>query len=126
MTRYILIVPILGIMVLLLYYTSPRIQPVLPENMVQMDLKDIGVDPASGSPVLILVDREEGKVLPVFIGAAEASAISRGLNREELQRPMTHDLITGIIEATGLKLERIVIVDLKDDVFLCKSHPQRT
>lgn len=116
--RYVLIVPVLGLLVLFLSYASSGRRPKAPQSLIEIELKDIGVDPASRSPVLIITDREKGRVLPIFIGINEASAISRGLSGEETRRPLTHDLIVNMIEKLGADLTRVVIRDLKDNIFL--------
>jgi bifunctional DNase/RNase len=117
MMRYVLLVPVLGLLVLLLSYTGSGRRIQAPDNLVELELIDIGIDPDNRSPVLILTDREEGKVLPVFIGVNEASSISRALGDEEMRRPMTHDLIANMIEKMGTSLVRVVIKNLEDNIY---------
>jgi len=117
MIRYVLIIPLLGFLVLMLYFAGSEQQGIAPEDLVEMKLEDMGIDPASGLPILILSDKEKGKVLPVYIGLSEASSISRAMDEEELLRPMTHDLIVNILDEMGASLTRVVIKDLEDNVF---------
>jgi bifunctional DNase/RNase len=117
MIRYALIIPVLGFLILMLYYTGSERQGPALEDLVEVELEDMGIDPAGGLPVLILSDKEKGKVLPVYIGIHEAASISRALDKEELMRPMTHDLIVKMLEEMGASLTRVVIKDLEDNVF---------
>jgi len=117
MIRYVLIIPLMGLLILMLYYAGSERQEPAPEDLVEVRLEDMGIDPASGLPVLILSDIERGKILPVYIGVHEASSISMALDEEEPLRPMTHDLIVNILEEMGAHLTRVVIKDLKGNVF---------
>ena len=117
MMRYIFIVPFLGILVLFLSYAGSGRKAPTPGELVEVELMDVGVDPNSRSPVLILIDNEKGHVLPVFIGIHEASAITKGLSQDKSPRPLTHDLIVNMIDELGGSLSRVVIKDLKDNVF---------
>jgi hypothetical protein len=51
------------------------------------------------------------------IGFFEAAAIDRRLKGHSLPRPMTHDLLAGVIEAMGGRLARVIITDLKEHTF---------
>src|SRR5579885_2157120 len=60
---------------------------------------------------------EEEKVLPIWIGLCEARAIGLGLSGDVTPRPFTYDLVAAIIRTMKAKVERIIIVDLRDQVF---------
>lgn len=85
--------------------------------MLEMKVMGIAIDTASGSPIIVLNDKENRKALPIWIGSAEASAIIRKIENIKVLRPMTHDLITDIVEKTGYKVDRIEINDVEKDTY---------
>ncbi|MFN3384183.1 MAG: bifunctional nuclease family protein [Archaeoglobaceae archaeon] len=73
----------------------------------------------SASPVVVL-RAEDGRILPIFIGFAEAASIYSAMNRLIPPRPMTHDLLVDIISKLNAKVEKIVIDDLIDNTFYAR------
>jgi bifunctional DNase/RNase len=86
-------------------------------EQVQMDISGIGFDQMAQAPVVLLLDKQREKVLPIWIGLCEARAIEIGLSGEVTPRPFTYDLVAAIIRTMKAKIERVVIVDLRDQVF---------
>ncbi|WP_436796080.1 bifunctional nuclease family protein [Actinospongicola halichondriae] len=85
---------------------------------VEMELVGVRVDMPSNTPVLLLQEREgERRLLAIMIGGPEAQAIAFALDNVETRRPMTHDLITTLVDELGAHIERIVISALRDDIF---------
>ena len=85
--------------------------------MIEMKVMGIAIDTASGSPIIVLNDKDNRKALPIWIGSAEASAIIRKIENIKVLRPMTHDLIIDIIEKTGYKVDRVEINDVEKDTY---------
>ena len=85
--------------------------------MIEMKVMGIAIDTASGSPIIVLNDKENRKALPIWIGSAEASAIIRKIENIKVLRPMTHDLIIDLIEKTGYKVDRVEINDVEKDTY---------
>ncbi len=85
--------------------------------MIEMKVMGIAIDTASGSPIIVLNDKENRKALPIWIGSAEASAIIRKIENIKVLRPMTHDLIIDIIEKTGYTVDRVEINDVEQDTY---------
>lgn len=85
--------------------------------MRKVEVKALLMDYVQKTPVVLLQDPEDGKVLPVWIGHAEAQAIGYGLQEKEFPRPLTHDLLKNLISALGGELEKIVIDSLHDNVY---------
>ena len=71
------------------------------------------------SPVVVLRS-EDGRLLPIYIGLAEAMAINSALKNVVPPRPMTHDLLVDIIGKLNAKVERVVIDDLIDNTFYAR------
>jgi len=84
---------------------------------IEMEVKGVRIDPASQSPVVILVDKEEQKALPIWIGLLEANAINKEINQIPSSRPMTHDLLHSILAQTQVKVKEVKIVDLKEQTY---------
>ena len=88
--------------------------------MIEMKVMGIALDVRTNSPIVVLHDLDNRKALPIWIGSAEASAIIRCIEGLVVARPMTHDLITNIIEKTGYKLDKIEINDVEKHIMqLC-------
>ena len=83
--------------------------------MIEMRVMGIALDTRTGSPIVVLNDKDNRKALPIWIGSAEASAIIRKIENLSVARPMTHDLIIGIIKQTGYELEKVEIDDVEKD-----------
>jgi bifunctional DNase/RNase len=75
------------------------------------------VDVGSATPLLLLEELGGRRVLPIFIGAPEATAIAYALQHIETPRPMTHDLLFDVIGALGAELVAVEIVDLVENTF---------
>ena len=85
--------------------------------MIEMKVMGIALDVRTNSPIVVLHDLENRKALPIWIGSAEASAIIRCIEGLVVARPMTHDLITNIVEKTGYKIEKVEINDVEKDTY---------
>lgn len=82
-----------------------------------MRMRGLILDPNSGAPVVIL--REEGSAvyLPIWIGVFEANAIALAAEGIVAPRPLTHDLLRGVLDGLGASLLRIEIHSLIEGTF---------
>jgi hypothetical protein len=78
-----------------------------------MKVSALAVDPLTGIPMAILTDELSGTTVSVGIGLGEASAIAAELDDIDLERPMTHQLMSDLLRAAGA---RVVRVELRDVV----------
>ncbi len=85
---------------------------------VKMNIRALVMDPVSNMPVVILEQPEKNAFLPIWIGVCEANAIALVLEEVKTPRPMTHDLIRSLLDATGCSIDRVHIHTLADSVFL--------
>lgn len=83
----------------------------------EMEIKGIAFDQNVRTPVVLLTDKDQNSILPIWIGLCEARSIELGLSEMVAPRPLTYDLIAAIIRTMNAKVERIVIVDLRDEIF---------
>ena len=84
---------------------------------VRVQVARVGFDDDSGSNYVLLVDQQESRVLPIMIGESEATAILLALHGIKPERPLTHDLVGSIIGQTGNRVDRIVIADLRNEIY---------
>ncbi len=85
--------------------------------MVEVILRAVRVDVGSSTPLLLLEEVGGSRVLPIFVGAPEATAIAYALQNLATPRPMSHDLLGSVIEALGGRLFAVEISDLVDNTF---------
>src|SRR5437868_15357927 len=70
--------------------------------------------------VVMLKEKTSPRYLPIWIGHFEADAIAIPMRHVPVQRPLTHDLLKGVIEQPGGKLTQVVINALADETFFAK------
>lgn len=81
-----------------------------------MFIHKVGLD-AQGRALIFLTDEDNRRVLPIWIGPAEAQAIVSKMQDIKYPRPMTHDLLRSVIEETGHVVTRVRITRLEDTTF---------
>ena len=93
--------------------------------MTEVRVANLGLDRTNNSPVVILRETEGERVLPIWIGPAEASAIAMELAGVKSSRPLTHDLLKQVIVGLGAELRKIVITAVKDSTYYAELHLYR-
>jgi len=88
-----------------------------PPPFVEMEVKGVRIDAIGQSPVVVLVDKEGAKALPIWIGLLEANAIDKELKNITSTRPMTHDLLQSILTQAQVNVKEVKIVDLKNNTY---------
>jgi len=76
-----------------------------------------GQDPWQRTHIMILRERGGERRLPMWIGAAEATALALLLESVETPRPLTFRLAVGLVEAAGARIEEVRITRLLEGVF---------
>jgi uncharacterized protein len=89
--------------------------------VIEVRIASLAVDPRTNQPVLILRPLDDvpghGRVLPIWIGQPEATAILLAIEGVELPRPLTHDLLRDVIESLDAYIERIEITRVEEGTF---------
>jgi bifunctional DNase/RNase len=85
--------------------------------LLEMKVSGLTIDPITNTPIVILKDLQETKAVPIWIGLFEASAIATELEQVVFPRPMTHDLLNECIKAMDAQVNRIEIVDIRNNTF---------
>lgn len=74
----------------------------------------------SGAYALILGESDGKRRLPIIIGGFEAQAIAVELENMQPSRPLTHDLFKNFSDEYGIKIDEIIIYNLKEGIFYAK------
>ncbi len=88
--------------------------------MIEMAIDSIRVSLMNYQRVVILKEKTADRYLPIWIGPAEADAIAVKLQGVGVPRPLTHDLLSSVIDALGASVRSITVSDLKNDTFYAK------
>ncbi len=67
--------------------------------------------------VVLLKSEQDERTLPIFIGGGEAQAIAIHLDKVEIPRPLTHDLLKNVIDCLECRLKRVVVNDIVESTF---------
>ncbi|GAA1729793.1 bifunctional nuclease family protein [Aeromicrobium alkaliterrae] len=90
--------------------------------MREVEIVGVRVDMPANQPLVLLREVGGSRVVPIWIGAVEASAIAFALQGTPTARPLTHELMASMVEAMGDDLERVEIVDVRDGIFFAELH----
>ncbi len=88
--------------------------------MIEMSIEGIRVSLMNYQRVVILKEKEADRYLPIWIGPAEAEAITVRLQDVAVSRPLTHDLLRDVMEKLGAEVVCVVVNDLADDTFFAR------
>ena len=99
------------------------------EPMVEVTVDDVVVRVLKDAPegetrlanervrVVVLKEKEGDRVLPIWVGPPEGDALALQLGGESMPRPMTADLMARLVEATGGRIDRVVVSSLREQTF---------
>jgi bifunctional DNase/RNase len=90
--------------------------------VIEVIVSRLGLDSGSNSFVVILQEKDGDRILPIWIGRAEAESIAAHLDGVQRERPMTHDLVRSLILALGGELERVNVTRVQDGTFYAELH----
>ncbi len=88
-----------------------------------MELLGVRVEIPANTPMMLL--QEQGgsrRLVPIYIGSAEASAIHYAIEGIEPPRPLTHDLFVSVIELLGASLDNVLITEVRDHTYYAELH----
>ncbi len=88
-------------------------------DLVEVVVRDVVFD-VENAPVVLLAEKDGARILPIWVGGAEATAIMLGLRINQFPRPISHDLFVEVIDALGGKVTMVVINKLENDVFYAR------
>jgi bifunctional DNase/RNase len=85
--------------------------------MQQMQIYGVSFDMVGKQPIVLLKTVDGNRFLPIWIGHPEAAAILMKLQGASTPRPMTHDLLSDLLEQFEAKCERVAVTELRDNTF---------
>ncbi len=85
--------------------------------MHEMLIYGVSFDLVGKQPIVLLKTAEGNKFLPIWIGHPEAAAILMKLQSQSAPRPMTHDLVSDMLEQLGAQIVRITVTELRENTF---------
>ncbi len=87
------------------------------QESIPLELVGVRVELPTNTPIVLLREVGGTRFLPIWIGAAEATAIAFALEGVEPQRPMTHDLLKATTEALGATVQRVLVTEFRDSIY---------
>jgi uncharacterized protein len=93
--------------------------------LIEVKVQSLGLDRSNNNPVVILQEEEGERILPIWIGPGEASAIAMQLAEWSFSRPLTHDLLVSVLSGLGGSLERVIITRVVENTYFAELIIQR-
>jgi bifunctional DNase/RNase len=91
------------------------------QSVKPVDVVGVSLEAGSGAPVVLLREHDvPRRVLPIFVGPTEATAIALALSDRLPPRPLTHDLLAMLIETLDARVERVEVTELRDGTFFAE------
>lgn len=84
----------------------------------RMEVVGVRINAETDSPLVLLKEAIGDRCLAIRIGAVEATALEMARQGLVSERPLTHELIGDILEATGVLHRSVKISSLRDEIFM--------
>ena len=88
----------------------------------EAEVTGVVMDPSTRQPIVLLQGKRDRRPLAMAIGQFEAGGIAIALQGITPSRPLTHDLFLNVLGDLRASLKRIVVTDLREDVFYAQLH----
>ena len=95
-----------------------------PLKVQEMVIYGVSFDMVGKQPIVLLKAVDSNKFLPIWIGHPEAAAILMKLQSASTPRPMTHDLVTDMLDQLGAQVTRITVTELRENTFYAQITVQ--
>jgi uncharacterized protein len=93
--------------------------------MHEMLIYGVSFDLVGKQPIVLLKTADGNKFLPIWIGHPEAAAILMKLQSQPPPRPMTHDLLSDMLDQLGAQIVRITVTELRENTFYAQITVQQ-
>src|SRR6266542_552120 len=93
--------------------------------MQQMAVYGVSFDLVGKQPIVLLKTVDGNRFLPIWIGHSEAAAILMKLQNASTPRPMTHDLVTDMLDQLGAQVIRVAVTELRENTFFAQVTIQQ-
>jgi uncharacterized protein len=91
----------------------------------EMHIYGVSFDLVGKQPIVLLKTADGNKFLPIWIGHPEAAAILMKLQSQAPPRPMTHDLMSELLEHLEAQVVRITVTELRENTFYAQITVQQ-
>ena len=85
----------------------------------------VSFDLVGKQPIVLLKTADGNRFLPIWIGHPEAAAILMKLQSQAPPRPMTHDLLSDLLEQLEAQVVRITVTELRENTFYAQITVQQ-
>ncbi len=92
---------------------------------VEMKIRTLMMDPSTNTPIVVLKDTQGPAILPIWVGIYEANAIMLEIEKVQTPRPMTHDLLKNVLLGLNVRVQRVVVNELREDTFFALIWVER-
>jgi len=93
--------------------------------LVEVRVQSLALDRSTNTPVVILQELAGERVLPIWIGPGEASAIAMQLADMESSRPLTHDLLCSVLRGLGGSVQKVIITRVESSTYYAELIVRR-
>ena len=93
--------------------------------MIEVVVSRLGMDSSNQSYVLVLQEKGGTRMLPIWIGQAEAHSIVVHIHGVKHERPFTHDLCKSLIHGMGGRVRRVQITCVENSTYYGELHIER-
>ena len=91
-------------------------------ELTKLTVHGVVADPNTETQIVILRDEQTAQILPIWVGAAEGSAIQQAMDDAPTRRPMSHDLLRSMMEHLNLAVSRVVVTDVKNNTYFASVY----
>jgi uncharacterized protein len=96
--------------------------PVKPDSAQEVEVMAVHVDARTQHPTILLQGKRDRRTFAMAIGLAEATGIAVPLQGITPPRPLTHDLFMALLARLQATVSRVVITDLRDDIYFATVY----
>ena len=93
--------------------------------MLEVSVAHLGLERNTNTPIVVLQEKDGDRMIPIYIGHAEANAIAMELAEVKFERPLTHDLMQQVIIGLGAELSRVVLTRVEKSTYYAELHLRR-
>ena len=86
-------------------------------DLIELKVKQVLEDSNTDTRIVVLKNDDASETLPIWVGAAEGNAIRLAMEHVVTPRPMSHDLIRSFAEHLDVKIQRVVVTDVKSSTY---------
>ncbi len=94
--------------------------------VVPLELVGVRVEVPANTPMVLLREQSgRHRLLPIYIGSPEATAIHYALEGVTPPRPLTHDLFVQTLDELGVTVEQVVVTEMREHTYYAELHLRR-